>query len=102
MGSSSKSRPGPLLDGRYVVGPDVAHRDVEGQIVILSGSDSALFTLNASAALLWPQLVRGCDSGRLAALLARSYGLDREQAASDVEDLLRALVHRQIVVRQRR
>lgn len=102
MGSRTRSRARPLLDGRYVVRPDVAHRDVEGQIVILSGGDSALFTLNASAALLWPQLVRGCDAGRLAALLAHSYGLDREQAARDVQDLLRALVHRQIVVRQRR
>ncbi len=102
MGSKSSLRTISLSSGRFVVRPQVAHREVEGQVVILAPGDSALFTLNDSAALIWRDLVRGCEAAALAKSLQRAYGIDPVSAAKDVEGLLRDLVHRQIVARRRR
>ncbi len=88
--------------GSYVVRPEIAHREVEGQILILTPLRSSLFTLNGSAALLWPELVDGCSHIQLVESIVRAYDIEPARAERDVSDLLRDLQARGIVARRRR
>lgn len=86
--------------GRWRVRPEVAHREVEGQVVLLLPGEDELFTLNDSAKLLWSRLVAGATGAELAAALASHYGLAPAAAAADADALVRELARRRIVARR--
>jgi hypothetical protein len=61
---------------------------VRGSIVDLQG----LFTLNASAALIWQRLGHPCTTGELARALVEEFEVEEEQAQADVRSFLDLLV----------
>ncbi len=82
---------------RYVPNEAVAHREVEGQILLLLPGEHDLFTLNASGRLVWLCLIAGASEQDMADALVRQFGVTGEQARADVRSLIDALVAREII-----
>jgi len=71
---------------------NVAARMIGGEMMIMSGRDSSLFSLNATASILWEaadgvtplaQIVEGRIVG--------AFDIDRESALKDAEEVVRGL-----------
>lgn len=83
----------------YILRSDnVAARQVGGELMIMSARDSALFSLNETAAILW----RAADGlTPLADIVARdicpAFDIDAETALRDASDLAHGLAERGIL-----
>jgi len=71
---------------------NVAARMIGGEMMIMSGRDSSLFSLNATASTIW-QAADGVTP--LAALvdthICAAYEVDRDVALQDAEEVVRSL-----------
>ena len=76
---------------------DVAWRDAGDELIILELATSTYLTLNGSAKKLWLGLVAGANAEALADMLVSTYGISPEQAESDTEAFVTALVERKLV-----
>ena len=76
---------------------DVAWRDVGDELIILELATSTYLTLNGSAKQLWLGLASGASIEQLVDTLVSTYGISAEQAGSDTEVFLAALVERKLV-----
>jgi hypothetical protein len=83
----------------FQVNEAVAHREIEGQVVLLLPEDYELYTLNTSGKLVWNGLLEGHTASDLATQLAETYGISLERASADVAALLRDLETRGVVRR---
>jgi hypothetical protein len=68
----------------YLPSPAIAHREIEGQILLLLPDDSEIYTFNTAASFIWRGLVRRRGLRRIVDELAREFGIDRERAEADV------------------
>ena len=59
-------------------------REVEGEVVILHHAHSTYLAVNQSGAALWPALSRGTTVPELISILQERFGLEPDQAQSDV------------------
>ena len=84
-------------DQGFLVNEEVAHREVEGQLLLLLPDDYSLYTLNESGKLVWTELVEGRPLGEIVASLARRFGIPEAQAREDVLRLLGDLLGRGVV-----
>jgi hypothetical protein len=75
----------------------IAWQKIEDDIVVIDLRNSDYFSLNESAASLWPLLAAGTDDEELVTALVDHYGIDRSTALGDVSALLEDLRGRQIV-----
>ena len=62
----------------------VAHREIEGQIVLLLPDDYELYTLNASGKLVWQELLEGRTVERDGHPARRDVRHPSERAGADV------------------
>ncbi len=76
----------------------VAVRVVDGRAVMLTVADSRLHRLNATATRVWEGIMDGMSSEEIAGALCAAYGVPRETARADVEELFSDLLARGIVV----
>lgn len=83
----------------FRVNEAVAHREIEGQVVLLLPEDYELYTLNNSGKLVWNGLLEGRTAGEMATQLAETYEISLERASADVAVLLRDLEARGVVRR---
>ena len=60
-------------------------REIDGEIIALDPATSSYVSINGSGTLLWHELVEGTTTQELAARLTDAYGIEREQAQSDVD-----------------
>jgi hypothetical protein len=78
--------------------PRVAARSLDGEMMIMSGRDSTLFTLNRTATILW-QAADGATP--LDEIVERricpEFDVDRSQALQDAESLARELATHEIL-----
>jgi hypothetical protein len=91
-----KSAPGPS-DPAFGVVPGIAHREIEGQTLLLLPGRASIYTLNTAGQVVWRELVKGRRLSQITATLARRFGLPGPQARADVERLLRDLQRRAII-----
>jgi hypothetical protein len=77
---------------------EIAARELDGEMMIMSGRDSTLFNLNALGTLIW-QAADGATS--LEEIVARKicpvYEVAQEQALQDAEAFVRELAERGIL-----
>lgn len=85
----------------YEPSPAIAHREIEGQILVLLPNDPELRTFNASAAFIWKRLARRTPLPRIVDQLARAFGIDRARAEADVLRFVRDMT-RQGLLKKRR
>ena len=88
------------LDGAvFSRAPEVVDARVGEVLVLLDPGTDRYARLNATAALIWEQLERPSELAALAEALASRYGLARDVARREVEELLTSLLDRGVVVR---
>jgi len=84
----------------FELNPEVAHREIEGQLLLLTPDDDVLYTLNGSGKLAWEMLARGSGAGEIAARIATTYGISVETAARDLGEFCGELERRGILTRR--
>ena len=78
---------------RYIArSPDVAARTIGGELMIMSGRDSSLFSLNETAAALW-EAADGTTplAGIVEREICTRFEVGREEALADAEALVQEL-----------
>ena len=85
--------PGPQPDGTVLKlrRDAVDWLDVNGEIVILDMNKSRYMSINHSGAEIWRLLNRGATRQQLIDNLKELYGIDDDQAITDVDGFLSAL-----------
>lgn len=77
--------------------PQLAWREIEGRVVVISPEDSVVHELNETASFIWKHADRGCSVSEIANLLSLEFGVEASQARSDTEELLRMLHQKGLV-----
>lgn len=70
---------------------DVSWRTVGDQVIVLDGRSWAYLSVNEAGERLWELLAKGATRESLAAALTGEYGIDADQARSDVDAFLAGL-----------
>jgi len=77
--------------------PQLAWREIDGEIVIISPEDSQVHELNETAALVW-KLADGAQTvEEIAAEIAAQFDVSNESAQRDVAELITQLAERQLL-----
>ena len=78
---------------------EVAARMIGGEMMVMSGRDSSLFSLNATASVLWQAIDGRTPLSRIVvATLCREFDVNEDEALRDAEEILRELAGHGIVV----
>lgn len=77
--------------------PKVAARVINGEAMILTPHDSVLHTLNPVATRIWELLPTHRTLSELVATLVAEYDVAPDEVEHDVQELVQALVERQIL-----
>jgi hypothetical protein len=87
-----------LTDKCYVQrSPKVAARMIGGEMMIMSGRDSSLFSLNETASLLWTAADGQTELEEIAALMCERFEVDLATARRDLLQVARDLADHEIV-----
>lgn len=78
---------------------DVAARMIGGEMMVMSGRDSSLFSLNETAAMLWEALDGRTPLARIVAdRICPEFDVGEAEAMRDAEEILRDLAGHGIVI----
>jgi coenzyme PQQ synthesis protein D (PqqD) len=79
--------------------PSESVREADNQdgAVLLDVRQGLCFSMNPVAALIWKQLVQGCNSTDVAHNLARTFDISLEQASIDVQEFVHQLAQLQLL-----
>jgi Coenzyme PQQ synthesis protein D (PqqD) len=66
-------------------------RETEGQVLVLDLEASDYLVVNRTGAAIWPALVAGTTREELIKLLTRTFEVDAESAAADLDEFLSTL-----------
>ena len=84
----------------FELNPDVAHREIEGQLLLLTPNDDVLYTLNGTGRVAWEMLLRGAGLSEIATHMASAYGISIEDARRDVAAFFADLERQGVIVRR--
>ena len=73
---------------------DVEWRDVGDEILALDVNTATYVSVNASGAVLWEAVAKGATKEELVQRLVDHFGIDAEQAGTDVDAFLAGLAER--------
>ncbi len=77
--------------------PDVVHRELEGEAVLLDLSTGTYFGLNEVGTRIWSSLAEEGDTDRVVRALMDEYEVSEEQLRRDVEALVVQLAEKGLV-----
>lgn len=77
---------------------NVAARMIGGELMIMSGRDSSLFSLNETATVLWQAADGETALADIAARICDEYDIDRETAMQDARETAQALAEHGILM----
>lgn len=83
----------------WVIDPDVASREIEGQILFLTPDDDVLYTVNGTGKRVWELFAAGAVPRDIAATLAATYGIAPDDARRDVDAFFAELAAKGVVRR---
>lgn len=83
---------------KYRLNKGFITQKIGNKTTIFSGEDSMLYTLNDTASFIFNGLKLEWDNNRIAKGLMEKYVIKREQAFRDVEELIKQLKKKGIVV----
>ncbi|MGH9714370.1 MAG: PqqD family protein [Candidatus Acidiferrales bacterium] len=81
-----------------VPNPQLAWREIDGEIVIISPEDSQVHELNVTAALVWKSANAQQTVEEIAAGLAAEFDVPLESALKDVAELIALLTDKQLLL----
>ena len=76
---------------------DVTWREIDGQSIILDLAASTYLTTNHTGSVLLRALTKECTEDDLADALVATFGISREQAATDVDAFVTSLRERSLL-----
>jgi hypothetical protein len=79
--------------------PDVVHRRVDDEVVLVHLRTNRIYSLNPTGARLWELLSEGYDRRRIKKHLAEEYDVDDAQLEREVDDLFSELLAEELIVR---
>ena len=82
----------------YHIQPDLAFREMEGQLLFLLADDTQLWSVNPTGKLIWREIVRQKPAEAIARGLAKKFHISPQQARSDLDEFLRELHQRRILL----
>jgi hypothetical protein len=77
---------------------DVVHRNLSGEEVLLNLGTGIYFGLNESGSRLWQILLETGDKEQAISGLRNEYDIEEHRLRQDVEDLLRKLVDKGLLI----
>jgi hypothetical protein len=77
---------------------DVVYRNLSGEEVLLNLGTGIYFGLNDSGTRLWQYLLETGDKEQVIARLKKEYDVEEPRLRQDVEDLLRKLVDKGLLI----
>jgi hypothetical protein len=83
----------------YQTNPEIAFREIKGQLLFLRPDDRQLYTTNDTGRFIWQGLVRKTPVEKLIRLFQKQFGLTEDAATRDVRKFLAELEKRKIIVR---
>jgi hypothetical protein len=86
-----------IVDSIYKINPDIACREIKGQLLFLHPEDRRLYTTNNTGHFVWRQLVRKSPAVKIIALFQKEFSLPEEEATRDVRKFLGELEKKQII-----
>jgi hypothetical protein len=89
------------LDQVFVLNDDIAHREIEGQILLLRPDDHFLYTLNASGQFIWHEILNRTPLAGIIGNLAVRFGISGEKAEKDVLKFIRELQRKKIILEKK-
>ena len=81
----------------YEINPAVAHREIEGQILLMLPGQFELFTLNATGRMVWCDIIEGRALRDTVRSIADKFGIPLQRAREDVESLIDDLLARNVI-----
>jgi hypothetical protein len=87
-----------VSEGRWVQNPNLAWREIDGEVVIISPEDSVVHELNATATFLWKHMDGPRTVTELARMLAQEFDVDLETAQADTFELLSSLRQTRLLI----
>jgi hypothetical protein len=67
--------------------------------VLIDVDQGKIFSLNVTGSVVWAQLAQGCDPDEIADAISKEYGVDRERARADIEELIGTLEKKRLITR---
>jgi hypothetical protein len=86
------------MSSRPTRNPQLAWREIEGEIVIISPEDSQVHELNETAALVWKRADGAASEDEIAVGLAAEYEVSVARARADVAELIAQFREKQLLV----
>jgi len=86
-------------EARFAVSPNIAHREIDGRVLVLLPGDSHLYAFNEPGRLIWRAVLRRQKPAAIAAAIARRFRIPLARAERDVRDLLDDLLRRGVLRR---
>ncbi len=84
----------------YDANPDVAQREIEGELLLLTPNDDVLYTFNGSGRMVWERIARGDGLATITDALASDYGIPIEVARADVQAFVAELEAKGVLTRR--
>jgi hypothetical protein len=78
--------------------PNLAWRQIEGEIVIISPEDSQVHELNETAAFVWMQADGARSVEEIADALTTEFEVAREAARADISELVGLLTEKRLLL----
>jgi hypothetical protein len=89
------------LDQVFVLNENIAHREIEGQILFLRPDDHFLYTVNASGQFIWREILNKTPLSGIIRSLAVKFGISEEKAEKDVLKFIRELQKKKIILEKK-
>lgn len=86
-------------DRTFKINPEIACRELKGQLLFLRPDDRQLYTTNATGLFIWRQLVRRASLDKINGLFQKEYAVSADIAARDVRKFLGELEKKRIILR---
>jgi hypothetical protein len=80
--------------------PQLAWREIEGHVIVISPHQSMIHELNDTATFIWKLIESGRELQGIARLFAEEYGLDWEIARADLAEFVTLLGERDLILPQ--
>ena len=78
--------------------PNLAWREIEGEIVIISPQDSQVHELNETAGVIWKHADGATTLEEIAADVATEFEVDVNDARADIIEMIRLLREKQLLL----
>ncbi|HYE74591.1 MAG TPA: PqqD family protein [Blastocatellia bacterium] len=89
---------GQEINAKYRAAESIAHREIEGQTLLLLPNSHVLYTFNESGKFVWNRILKKQSVAKIITDFAREFGLEKDRAEADVKKLLRELLKKGVII----